>query len=125
MALIRRLELDHLSLALLVTAKFKMLAALQWGLLAVFAVGTLHSQHDFLRSFGLLSEDRLSLTTKTLLLTVVTTTTLRRMTFLGFLVLGHLVHAVSLALFAESAPGFWYIHHFHTPTSPSRISFTD
>lgn len=43
-----RLELDHLTLALLVAAQFEMLATLQWSLLAVLALSTLHTKNDFL-----------------------------------------------------------------------------
>lgn len=58
----------------------------------------------------LLSEYWFSLTTKTLLLTVVTTTSLWGSTFLGFLVLCHFVQLVDFAFFAESTALFWYIH---------------
>lgn len=51
------LELDHLTLALLVTSQFEMLATFQWSLLAVFAVGTFHTKHDFLGCLGLETKD--------------------------------------------------------------------
>lgn len=47
------LELDHLSLSLLVTSQFEMFATLQWSLLAVLAFCALHSQNDFLCGLGL------------------------------------------------------------------------
>lgn len=47
------LELDHLSLSLLITSQLEMLATSQWRLLAVFAIGTFHTQYDFLGSLGL------------------------------------------------------------------------
>ena len=47
------LELNHLSLPLLVSSKFEMFAALQRDLLADFAFSTLHPQHDFLGSLSL------------------------------------------------------------------------
>jgi hypothetical protein len=99
-----------LSLALLVTTQFKVLASLQRNLFAVFTFSAFHPQHDFLGGFGLqttsintkltykvgkwghlLPEDGLSLSTKTLLFSVVTSPALGRMTLLGFLILGHLV----------------------------------
>jgi hypothetical protein len=80
-----------LSLALLVTTQFKVLAPLQRNLFAVFTFSAFHPQHDFLGGFGLLPEDGLSLSTKTLLFSVVTSPALGRMTLLGFLILGHLV----------------------------------
>lgn len=48
-----RLELNHLSLALLVTSQLEMLAALDGRLLAELALGALHTQHDLLGSLGL------------------------------------------------------------------------
>lgn len=54
-----------------------MLASLQRNLLLLLALGALHTQHDLLGSLGLLTEDRLGLTTITTLLSVVTTLTLR------------------------------------------------
>lgn len=58
----------------------------------------------------LLSEDWLGLTTKSLLFTIVTTTSLGGWTFLRFLVLCYFVHFVALAFFAECATLFWYIY---------------
>jgi hypothetical protein len=42
------LELNHLTLSFLVASQFKMLASFQWGLFAIFAFGTFHTQHNFL-----------------------------------------------------------------------------
>lgn len=50
------LELNHLSLSLLVASQFEVLTALQRGLLAVLAVDAFHTQHDFLRGLGLKEE---------------------------------------------------------------------
>lgn len=61
------------------------------------------------RSSYLLSEDRLGLTTETLLLPVVTTTTLGSTTFLGLLVLRDLVHFVRVALAAICAALLGYV----------------
>lgn len=47
------LELDHLSLSLLVTAQLEVLATLQWCLLAELAVCAFHTQDDFLGGLGL------------------------------------------------------------------------
>lgn len=58
----------------------------------------------------LLTENRLGLTTETLLLTIVTTTTLGRAAFLGFLVLCHLMQFVALAFFAECAALLGHVH---------------
>jgi len=58
----------------------------------------------------LLPEDRLGLTSETLLLPVVTTPALSTLALLGLLVLRHLVQLVDLALLAESATLFWYVH---------------
>lgn len=55
-----RLELDHLSLALLVSSQFEVLATFQWSLLAVFAVGTFHTEHDFLGGLGLETRTKIS-----------------------------------------------------------------
>jgi hypothetical protein len=47
------LELDHLSLALLVSSQLEVLAAFQWSLLAEFAVGAFHTKDDFLGGLSL------------------------------------------------------------------------
>lgn len=58
----------------------------------------------------LLPEDGLGLTTETLLFSVVTSSALSTLALLGLLVLRYLVQLVHLALFAESAALFRYIH---------------
>lgn len=60
------LELDHLSLSLLVTSQLEMLATSQWRLLAVFAIGTFHTQHDLLGSLGLKNEVKKVVSNETL-----------------------------------------------------------
>ncbi|CAD6234441.1 GSCOCG00001926001-RA-CDS [Cotesia congregata] len=87
-----------------------MLATFKWNLFSVFAFSALHPQYNFLGSLGLLPENRLSLSTKTLLFTVITTSTLGSMSFLTFFVLSYFVWLVDLALFAKSAPLFWNVH---------------
>ena len=49
----RNLELNHLSLPLLVSSKLEMLAALQGDLLTELAFGTFHPQHDLFGRLGL------------------------------------------------------------------------
>lgn len=63
-----------------------------------FALCALKLQHNFLGRLSLLSENRLCLTTKTLLFHVVTTFTLSFSGVLPFFVLGHLVQRVFAAL---------------------------
>ena len=43
-----RLELDHLTLTFLVTSQFEMLATFDWGLFAVLAFSTFHTESNFL-----------------------------------------------------------------------------
>jgi len=104
------LELNHLSLPLLVSSKFEMFAALQRDLLADFAFSTLHPQHDFLGSLSLLPEDGFCLTTITLLLSVVTTTALGSGAFLRLFVLRNFVVLVGLAFFAVGTATLRYVH---------------
>lgn len=47
------LELNHLTLAFLVTSQLEMFATLQWGLLAVFAICAFHTQHNLFGSLSL------------------------------------------------------------------------
>lgn len=124
------LELDHLSLSLLITTQLEMLATSQRRLFAVLAFGTLHTQHDFLGGLGLkwkvkwwvtlvsgslfinsylLSEDGFGLSSETLLFSVVTTTTLWSLTFLRLLVLWHLMNAMGVAFSAVRATLFWNV----------------
>lgn len=58
----------------------------------------------------LLSEDRLGLSTKSLLFTVITSTTLSSVPFLTLFVLCDFVGFVNLALFAESASLLGYVN---------------
>lgn len=53
LVLVDGLELDHLSLALLVTSQLEMLATLDGCLLAELAFGALHTQHNLLGGLGL------------------------------------------------------------------------
>lgn len=104
------LELDHLSLALLVAAQLEVLATLQRGLFAVLALGALHAQHNLLGGLGLLPEDGLGLATESLLLAIVTPTTLGGAALLRLLVLRDLVQLVALALLAEGLTLLGNVH---------------
>jgi len=64
-----------------------MFATLDRELSLDLALCALQLQHDFLRSFSLLSEDGLSLTTETSLLAIVTPSTLSKLPLLTLLVL--------------------------------------
>ena len=66
-----RLELDHLSLPLLLSAKLKVLGPLDGHLVLPLAHRALHPEHQLLGGLSLLPQDRLGLTSKTLLLAVV------------------------------------------------------
>lgn len=47
------LELNHLTLAFLITTQFEMLATLQWCLFTVFAFSTFHTEYNFFCCLGL------------------------------------------------------------------------
>ena len=83
---------------LLLLTNIEVLASLQSMLMNHFAVVTLKLEDNLLCGLGLLVEDRLGLTTKTLLLSVVTSLTLSLEGSLTNLVLGDLVLLVRLAL---------------------------
>ena len=85
------LELDHLSLPLFVTAQLEVLATFQCRLLAVLAFRAFHTQHNLFSGFSLLPEDRLGLTTESLLFSVVTSSALRTLALLRLFVLSHFV----------------------------------
>lgn len=105
------LELNHLTLAFLVSSKFEMFASLQRDLFAVFTFRAFHTQYNFLGGLGLLPEDGLRLTTETLLFPVVTSSTLGSVTFLRLFVLCYLMEFVYLAFFAKGTTLFRYVHH--------------
>merc|ERR1719322_1042836 len=110
----KHLELNHLSFAFFVTSQFKMLGTLDGNLIFPFAFHTFHTQHQLFGCFSLLSQNGLGLTTETLLLTIITSTTLRLLRFLGLLVLSHLEHFVALAvrMGTESSSFLGNVHHF-------------
>jgi len=125
------LELNHLSLPLLVSSQFEMLATLKRDLFTDLAVGALHPQHNLLGGLGLLndesvscrkrtrftcrvsyllSEDGFRLSTITLLFPVVTTTTLGSTAFLRLLVLRYFVDLVGFAFLAVGTTTLRYVH---------------
>ena len=66
-----RLELDHLSLPLLLPAKLKVLGPLDGHLVLPLAHRALHPEHQLLGGLSLLPQDRLRLTPKALLLAII------------------------------------------------------
>lgn len=89
-----------------------MLTSLQGKLSLGLANNTFQSQDNLLGGLGLLVENGLSLTTKTGLLTVVSSLTLSEQRSLTSLVLGHLVLGVLTAFFtlAIGSSGLWNVH---------------
>ena len=77
------------------------------------ALGALQSEGDFLGGLGLLAEDGLGLTSITRLLAVITSSTLRSLALLTFLVLRDLVDNVGAALAAVGLAGLGNHHHFN------------
>lgn len=92
------LELQSLTLLLLVTTQLEVLTSLQSQLSLGLTVNTLQSQDDLLGSLSLLVENWLGLTTETGLFTVVSSLTLSEQGSLTSLVLGNLVLGVLTAL---------------------------
>lgn len=90
-----------------------MLGTLERELSLALALDALKTQDNLLGGLSLLVEDRLGLTTVTLLLTVVSSLTLGEIGGLTSLVLGHLVLGVTAALlaFAISTAGLGNVHH--------------
>jgi hypothetical protein len=105
--------LNNLITSLLLTTQFEVLASLDGLLETVLTFNTLHSQHNLLRGLGLLSEDRLGLTTETALFAIVTPSALCELGFFTLFVLSDFVRGVATAFArAESFAGFWNVHHF-------------
>lgn len=89
-----------------------MLASLDGQLLLVLALRALHPENDFLGSLCLLPEDGFSLSSKTLLLTVVSPSPLRKLRFLSLLVLGYFVDCVFQTLSSTVGfPRLGYVDH--------------
>jgi len=112
---ITRLVLKRLGLlSLLLELHLEVLATLESTLKLVAAGGALKTKNYLLCGLGLLVENGLSLTTKTLLLTIVTTLTLSIDGILALLVLGDLVESVLSASLvrAESLHSLGDCDHF-------------
>jgi hypothetical protein len=86
-----------LAAGLLLIVQLEVLGALEDDLTDGLATRALKLEHDLLGRLGLLVEDRLSLTTVTRLLTVVTSLTASVQTSLAGLVLHHLERLVRIA----------------------------
>lgn len=124
------LKLNHLTLTFFVTTQFEMFTSFQRNLFTELAFGTFHPQHNFLGGFSLenelfirntqnkiiknltylLSEDGLSLSSKTLLFPVITPSTLRSMTFLGLFILCYFVQFMYFTFLAKSTTLFRDVH---------------
>lgn len=107
------LELESLSLLLLITTKFEVLASLQCELELSLALGAFETENDLLGGLSLLVENLLGLTTITSLLTVVSSLTLGIEGSLTGLVLGDLVLSVLSALLALAvgSSSLWNVHY--------------
>jgi hypothetical protein len=110
------LELESLSLLLLITTKFEVLASLQCELELGLALGAFETENDLLGGLSLLVENLLGLTTITTLLTVVSSLTLGVEGSLTGLVLGDLVLSVLSALLALAvgSSSLWNVHYTQT-----------
>ena len=75
------------------------------------ALGAFELEHDFLSVLGLLSEDRLGLSTESGLLHVISSLTLSDQGGFTTLVLGNFVGGVLLQLWAESSNSLWDMDH--------------
>jgi len=119
------LELEHLSLLLLLASELEMLATLDGHLVLALAISALQTEDDLLGGLGLLSEDGLGLTSVSLLLAIVTPLALGLERILAFLVLRDLVQGVFSALGsgAEGAAGFGDVHHFDCFFKTRKSSF--
>merc|ERR1719322_632878 len=108
-----KLKLDHLSLAFLHTSKLKMFGPLDRNLVLPLALKTLNPQHQLLGSLGLLPQDGFGLTSKSLLFTIIPTSSLGLLGLSRFLVLDHLELLVchALGVGAVGSSHFRYIHH--------------
>ena len=106
------LELDHLSLPLLVATDLEVFAPLNRQLFTILALRALHPEYDLLSGLGLLPEDGFGLPTKAALFSVVSSSALSERRLLALLVLGHLMDSVFAALaLAVSAPRLRHVHH--------------
>merc|ERR1719378_1615803 len=105
------LELDHLSLALLLSSQLEVLGSLDRDLVLPLALSALQPQDQLLGGLGLLPQDGLGLTSEPLLLAVVPAPALGLLRLGGLLVLGHLHLDVLAALGAVRVAGLGHVHH--------------
>merc|ERR1719219_1876328 len=105
------LELDHLSLALLLSAQLEVLRSLDWALVLPLALSALQPQHQLLGGLGLLPQDGFGLPAESLLLAIVPASALSLLGLRGLLVLGHLHLHVLVALGAEGVTTFGHVNH--------------
>merc|ERR1719356_1681839 len=98
---------------LLLVTKFEVLGTLDRQLLLALAGLAFQTKYNLLGGLSLLVEDRLGLTTETLLLVAVTTITLGGLTGGTLLVLRHLVDSVLAAplVLAVGTAFLWYVNH--------------
>ena len=101
------LELDHLSLALLLSSQLEMFGSLDGDLVLPLACRALEAQDQLLGGLCL----GLGLTSETLLLTIVPTPTLGLLGLSGLLVLGHLELVVLVAPGTVGVTGLGDVHH--------------
>merc|ERR1719266_2700661 len=108
-----RLELNHLSLPLLLSSQLKVFGSLDGMLVLPFALGALEPQHQLLGGLGLLPQDGLGLTTETLLFTVVPSPSLGLLRLSGLLILSHFEQLVRQAfrVGAVGLPELGNVHH--------------
>ena len=99
----------------LLSSQFEVLATLQSNLMLILADSAFQTQHNLLGRLSLLVEHRLSLTTKSTLLAIVTTLSLSEQRGLTGLVLRDLVRGVLSAVLALAVgvAGFWDVDLFH------------
>ena len=91
-----------------------MLGPLDGHLETMLACTALQTKYQLLGSLGLLTQNRLGLTTKTLLFSVVTLFALGKDGLLGLLVLGHLELLMLVVVRTVGPAGFWDVDHFVT-----------
>merc|ERR1719175_136023 len=108
---LRRLELDHLSLPLLLSSRLEVFGPFDGHLVLPLANGALHPEHQLLGGLCLLPQNGLRLTSKALLLSVVPSPSLGLLRLSRFLVLGHLELAVLITLSTVSVPRLRHVHH--------------
>merc|ERR1719517_87319 len=115
------LELDHLSLPLLLSSQLEVFGSLDGHLVLPLADRALHPEHQLLGGLRLLPQNGLGLTSKALLLSVVPSPSLGLLGLSRFLVLGHLELAVLVTLGTVSVPSLGHVHHLEEMLSPSSL----